>query len=59
MSTTASAALCHPIWFVLRGTIMCFSTGQRLKTHLQALWSYLTKKESDGELHQTTWPHQT
>ncbi len=31
-----SAATCHPMWFVLSGTIIGFSTGQRPKKLLQA-----------------------
>jgi hypothetical protein len=48
----------HPIWFALCGTIICFQQGND-PTHLQALKGYLTMKESDGVLHQMTWPPQS
>lgn len=34
-----------------------FSTGHWFQTHLQAV--YMTEKESDGVVHQITWPPQT
>ena len=39
---------------VFNGTLIRFSTGQRPKTQ-----GFLTKKESDGVLHQMTWPPQS
>jgi hypothetical protein len=38
-------------------TIICFSTGQWPKHTSRLCKGYLTKKESDGVLHQMTWPH--
>ena len=52
----------HPIWFALSGTIICFSTvfqQDNNPTHLQVCKGYLIKKESDGVLHQMTWPPQS
>ena len=41
-----------------RRTIICFSTGQWPNTS-RLCKGYLTKKESDGVLHQMTWPPQS
>ena len=51
-----SAVIRHPIWFALSGTVVCFLTTQHTFRRCKG---YLTKKESDGVLHQMTWPPQS
>jgi hypothetical protein len=46
-----SAAIHHPVWFMLFCGTMTQHTSRLCK-------GYLTKKESDGVLHQMSWPPQ-
>ena len=39
-----SAAIHHPIWFALRGTIICFSTGQWPNTPLGCIRAILPRR---------------
>ena len=53
-----SAAIRHPIWFVLRRLFVFQQVNDPKYT--SRLWKgYLTKKKSDGVLHQITWPPQS
>ena len=49
----------HHIWFVLSGTIICFFNRTMTKHTSKLCHGYLIKKESDGVLHQMTWPPQS
>jgi hypothetical protein len=52
-SMATTAAICHPIWFAVSGTIICFSTRQWPQDTSRLCNGYLTKKESDWELAST------
>ena len=58
MATTAFCSDTSSIWFGLSGTIIGFQQDND-PTHLLVCKGYLTKNESDGVLHQTTWPPQS
>ena len=52
-----SAAIRHPIWFALSGTIIFRRT---MTQHISRLCKgYFTKKKCDRVLHQMTWPPQS
>lgn len=56
----SSMATCHPIWFALSGTIICFLTGQWPQTHLQAMEGLFEREwwsaTSDDLASTMTWP---
>ena len=54
-----SAVIHLPIWFALSGTIICFSNRTMTQLPPRLCKGYLTEKESDGMLHQMTWPPQS
>ena len=49
-----SAVIHHAIWFALSGTTICFFNRTMPHYTSRLCKGYLTKKESDGVLHQMT-----
>ena len=40
----STVAICHPIWFGLSGTIICFATGQWPNTPPGCVWAILPRR---------------